>query len=63
MPKTVQITMAGAGFEVTIGGQADWFSRLDDAVAFARERLGRAQRLRELSTRIGRRSGRRGRRS
>ena len=52
MPKTVTITMTPAGFEVTVGGQTDRFARLDDAVALAQERLGRAQHVRELSTLI-----------
>jgi hypothetical protein len=52
MPKTLQIKIIGAGFEVTIGGQTDRFSQLGDAVAYAQERLGRVQQLRDLSARI-----------
>jgi hypothetical protein len=52
MPKTLQIKIIGAGFEVTIGGQTDRFSHLGDAVAYAQERLGRVQQLRDLSARI-----------
>jgi hypothetical protein len=52
MPKTVHIRMTGAGFEVTSGDQTRQFSHLGDAVAFAQERLGRAQHLRELSSHI-----------
>jgi hypothetical protein len=52
MPKTLQIRMTGAGFEVTSGDQTHRFSQLGDAVAFAHERLARAQRVRELSALI-----------
>lgn len=52
VPKTVEIRMTPGGFEVAIGAQIDRFAQLDDAVAFAQELLGRAQRLRELSALI-----------
>jgi hypothetical protein len=52
MPKTLQIRMTGAGFEVTSGDQTSRFAQLGDAVAFAQERLARAQQLRELSALI-----------
>ncbi|MCW2595326.1 MAG: hypothetical protein JWR06_3023 [Jatrophihabitans sp.] len=52
MPKTVQIRMTGAGFEVTSGDQTHRFSHLGDAVAFAQERLARAQQIREMSALI-----------
>lgn len=53
MPKTLEIRMTPGGFEVTTGGQSHRFTSLDDAVAFAHERLGRAKRVRELSALIG----------
>jgi hypothetical protein len=52
MPKSVQIRMTGAGFEVTSGDQTHRFSHLGDAVAFAQERLARAQQIREMSALI-----------
>jgi hypothetical protein len=52
MPKTVEIRMTLGGFEVAVGGRIEKFSCLEDAVAFAHDRLGRAQQLRELSALI-----------
>lgn len=51
MPTTVEITMTGQGFEVTTGGQSARFPTIDDAWEFARQRLRRAQELRELAAR------------
>lgn len=53
MPKTIEITMTPAGYEVTTGGRTASFRDLQQAVEFARTRLARAEEIRELSARIG----------
>ncbi|HZC72661.1 MAG TPA: hypothetical protein VE442_18330 [Jatrophihabitans sp.] len=52
MTNTVEITMTQRGYEVTAAGRTADFRRLEDAVGFARQRMERAQALRELKTRI-----------
>lgn len=53
MPKTIEITMTPSGYDVTAGGRTATFKRLEEAVGYARERLARAEEIRELSCRIG----------
>ena len=52
MPKTMEITMTPGGFEVASGGRTATFRSLDAAVSYARERLERAEHVRDLKTRI-----------
>jgi hypothetical protein len=52
VPSTIEIKMTGAGFEVTSGGSTTSFRDLTAAVGFARERLQRAEAIRQLKTRI-----------
>ena len=52
MPRTIEITMTQAGFEVLTGGRTATFQRLEEAVGFAREHLARAEHIREMKTRI-----------
>lgn len=52
MPKTIEITMTASGFEVVTGGRTEAFRSLDAAVGFARERLERAEQIRDMKMRI-----------
>jgi hypothetical protein len=51
VPKTVEITMTLRGFEVAMGGRVTRFPTIEDALAFAQQRLRWAQEVRELSWR------------
>jgi hypothetical protein len=52
MPRTIEITMTPAGFEVLTGGRVATFARLDEAVGYARDHLARAEHIRAMKTRI-----------
>jgi hypothetical protein len=52
MPKTIEITMTPGGFEVIAGGRSALFGNLEAAVSYARERLERAEHIRDLKARI-----------
>lgn len=53
MPRTIEITMTQAGFEVLTGDRVATFRRLEEAVGFAHAHLARAERIREMKARIG----------
>lgn len=52
MPKTIEITRTPGGFEVVTGDRTATFSSLDAAVSYTRERLERAEYIRDLQSRI-----------
>jgi hypothetical protein len=52
MPRTIEITMTSAGFQVLAGGRVATFGQLDEAVGYAREQLARAELIRAMKTRI-----------
>jgi hypothetical protein len=51
VPNTIEITTTTRGFEVSAGGHTVHVPTIEDAFAFARQRLQLAQQLRELSAR------------
>ena len=53
MPRTIEITMTPAGFDVLTGERVARFRHLDDAVRFAQEHFTRAEHIREMKARIG----------
>ena len=51
MQHQIEIKLTLTGFDVTVAGQTTRFPDVNDALAFARQRLQHARTLRELSER------------